>query len=255
MLPASIKKSGVLRVATTPVNPPMDFVENGEPKGLDVDLARAAAQVLGVRVEFHESALDGIIPGVLANRWDVMWPGMNDNLTREKQVTMVDYVKHAFSVAVPAGNPKKIKDLPDFCGLTFGEVMGSVFQELLPQISKEHCAAHGKPAIKVDTYPDNAGAFQAVAAGRIDAVLNAQELNTYQAKQSPRIEALNGIAISPTHYGIGILPSNTDLVKAMQAAVNELIKNGTYKKLLDKWDLGFMAIPKALINQPTPANP
>ncbi len=253
MLPDSIKKSGTLRVATTTVNPPMDYVDGDQPAGVDVDMARAVGSVLGVKVEFSESALDGIIPGVLANRWDVMWPGMNDNPTREKQVTMVDYVKHAFSAAVPAGNPKKIKTLADFCGLTFGEVQGSVFQELIPTISQANCAAHGRPAIKVDTFPDNAGAFQAVAAGRIDAVLNAQELNAYQARLSPRLEALNGIAISPTHYGIGILPSNTALVNAMKGAVDELIKNGTYQNILDKWKLGFMAIPEALVNHPTPA--
>jgi polar amino acid transport system substrate-binding protein len=252
MLPASIKASGTLRVATTPVNPPMDYVTNNQPNGLDVDMARAVGSVLGVKVEFSESALDGIIPGVLANRWDVMWPGMNDNPAREKQVTMVDYVRHAFSAAVPAGNPKKIKTLADFCGLTFGEVQGSVFQELIPTISKANCAAHGRPAIKVDTFPDNAGAFQAVAAGRIDAVLNAQELNAYQAQQSPRLEALNGIAISPTHYGIGILPTNTALINAIKGAVDELIKNGTYQDLLDKWKLGFMAIPQALVNHPAP---
>lgn len=252
MLPDAIKSSGVLRVATTTVNPPMDYASDNQPMGVDVDLARAAGAVLGVKIQFSESELNGIIPGVLSHRWDVMWPGMNDTAVREQQVTMVDYTRHAFTVAVAAHNPKGIKSLADFCGLTFSEVQGSVFQSLIPSLSQDNCVSAGRPAIKLETYPDTAGAFQSVAAGRADAVLDAEELNAYQAQRSSQLEALGGISLSPVHYGIGILPSDTALINAMRGAIDELIENGTYKAILDKWKLGFMAIPKALINHPTP---
>ena len=255
LLPAAIKSSAILRVATTTVNPPMDYASDNQPMGVDVDLARAAGAVLGVKIQFSESELNGIIPGVLSHRWDVMWPGMNDTVVREQQVTMVDYTRHAFTVAVPAHNPKNIKTLADFCGLTFGEVQGSVFQSLIPSLSQDNCVTAGRPAIKLDTFPDTAGAFQAVAAGRTDAVLDAEELNAYQAQQSSSLEALGGISISPVHYGVGVLPSDTALIAAIKGAVDELIKDGTYKAILAKWKLGFMAIPKALVNQPTPGAP
>lgn len=253
MLPESIKSSGVLRIGTVTVNPPMDFAgPNGQPMGVDVDLAKAVAQVLGVKPQFSEASLDAMIPGVLSGRWDVMWPGMNDTTAREKQVSVVDYVKHSFSVAVQAGNPKHIASTADFCGLTFGEVQGSVFQNLLPTISAQQCAPRSKPAIVVDTFPDNATAFEAIASGRIDAMLNALELIEYQAQHSPSIQAIQQISLQPVHYGVGVLPGNTQLITAIQAAINELIKDGTYQKILQEWNLTFMAIPQALVNHPTP---
>lgn len=254
MLPAAIKSSGVLKIATTTGNAPMDFAtDDGTPQGLDIDLANAAAQLLGVKTQFFETQFSGLIAAENSGRTDVIWAAMNDNAVREKQVTFVDYFKHGFSVLVPKGNPHSIKSPADFCGLTFAESQGSVFQTLVPQLSKENCTSKGKPAVNVTIYPDNQGTFQALSTNRVDAIMAAQEQVAYQSDINPALEPVPSINLNVVHYGIGINPSNTELVNAIKATVQKLMDNGTYTQIVNKWKLQAQAIPQAVINQASAA--
>jgi polar amino acid transport system substrate-binding protein len=241
MLPASIKSSGVLRIATTTGNAPMDFATvGGTPEGLDIDLATAAAQLLGLKPQFFETQFSGLIAAESSGRTDVIWGAMNDNALREKQVTFVDYFKHGFSVLVPKGNPKKIQSPADFCGLTFAESQGSVFQTLVPQLSQQNCTSKGKSPINVTIYPN-----------RVNAIMAAQEQVAYQADLNSALDAVPSINLNVVHYGIGVTPSNTQLIACMKATVEKMIENGTYMDILNKWKLQAQAIPTAVINQPS----
>jgi polar amino acid transport system substrate-binding protein len=252
MLPASIKSSGVLRIATTTGNAPMDFATvGGTPEGLDIDLATAAAQLLGLKPQFFETQFSGLIAAESSGRTDVIWGAMNDNALREKQVTFVDYFKHGFSVLVPKGNPKKIQSPADFCGLTFAESQGSVFQTLVPQLSQQNCTSKGKSPINVTIYPDNQSTFQALATNRVNAIMAAQEQVAYQADLNSALDAVPSINLNVVHYGIGVTPSNTQLIACMKATVEKMIENGTYMDILNKWKLQAQAIPTAVINQPS----
>jgi polar amino acid transport system substrate-binding protein len=252
MLPASIKSSGVLRIATTTGNAPMDFATaNGTPEGLDIDLATAAAQLLGVKPQFFETQFSGLIAAESSGRTDVIWGAMNDNAQREKQVTFVDYFKHGFSVLVPKGNPQKIESPANFCGLTFAESQGSVFQTLVPQLSQQNCTSKGKSPINVTIYPDNQGTFQALATNRVNAIMAAQEQVAYQADLNSALDPVPSINLNVVHYGIGVLPGNTQLIACMKATVEKLIENGTYLDILKKWGLQAQAIPAVVLNQPS----
>lgn len=252
MLPDSIKSSGVLKVATTTGNAPMDFAtSDGTPQGVDIDLATAAAQLLGVKPQFFETQFSGLIAAENSGRSDVIWGAMNDNALREKQVTFVDYFKHGFSVMVPKGNPKNIKSPADFCGLTFAESQGSVFQTLVPQLSKENCTSKGKKAINVTIYPDNQGTYQALSANRVDAIMAAQEQVAYQSQLNSALQQVPSINLNVVHYGIGIAPKNTQLVNVMKATLEKMFENGTYQQIVAKWKLQPQAITKVVLNQPT----
>jgi polar amino acid transport system substrate-binding protein len=249
MLPADIRAGGVLRVGTTTGNAPMDFATaDGSPQGLDIDLANAAAQLLGVKAKFTETEFSGLIAGQLAGRFDVIWGAMNDNAEREKQVTFVNYFKHGFSVLVPKGNPHHIRSPADFCGLKFAESQGSVFQTLVPQLSQSNCVSRGKAPVKVEIYPDNQSATQALTANRVDVIMAAQEQVTYISDLNSQLQAVPKINISPVQYGIGITPGNAALVKVMQATLTRMVANGSYAAIVRKWKLQDQAIAKITIN-------
>lgn len=252
MLPASIRSSGVLKIATTTSNAPMDFATaNGTPEGFDIDLATAAAKLLGVKPQFFETEFNGLIAAELSGRSDVIWGAMNDNATREAQVTFVDYFKHGFSLLVPKGNPQNITSISDFCGHTFAEEQGSVFQTLVPQLSQQNCTSKGKPAIKISIYPDNPSTFQALSTKRVDAIMAAQEQVAYEASINQQLQQVPSIDLDVVHYGVGIKPGNTQLVTCMKATVQKLIQDGTYAAIAKKWKLQAQAIPAAVINQPS----
>ncbi len=250
LLPADIRSSGVLRVGTTTGNAPMDFAtSDGKPQGVDIDLANAAARLLGLKAAFTETEFSGLIAGQLAGRFDVIWGAMNDNAEREKQVTFVNYFKHGFSVLVPKGNPHKVAAPADFCGLKFAESQGSVFQTLVPQLSQSDCVAKGKAPIKVEIYPDNQSATQALTAGRVDVIMAAQEQVTYISDLNNLLQSVPTINISPVQYGIGVTPGNTALVKTLQATLDKMISDGSYAAIVKKWNLQDQGITKITVNQ------
>jgi polar amino acid transport system substrate-binding protein len=250
MLPAGIRASGVLRIGTTTGNAPMDFATaDGKPQGVDIDLSKAAAQLLGLKTQYTETEFSGLIAGQLAGRFDVIWAAMNDNALREKQVTFVNYFKHGFSVLVPKGNPHHVAAPADFCGLKFAEAQGSVFQTLVPELSQSNCVSQGKAPIKVEIYPDNQSVTQALTAGRVDVVMAAQEQVTYIADLNSQLQAVPTINLSPVQYGIGITPGNTALVKALQATLTKMVANGSYAAIVKKWKLQDQGITKITVNQ------
>lgn len=248
MLPASIRSAGVLKIGTQAYAAPMDYTDNsGNPIGADIDLAKALASSLGLKAQFTVTNFNGLIPGSLAGRWDLIWASMNDTALRQQQITFVDYFKSSTTVIVQKGNPKNITSTADFCGLTFGEQQGSAYQPILATLSQQKCA--GKKPIVIQTFPDFATVYSAIAVGRVDAALQSLEGNAYEAKQTPTLETPNGIQLDPVHYGIGIDPKNAQLIKAVQAAMNQMIKDGTYKNILAKWGLTAGAVPTAALNQ------
>lgn len=70
-LPDAIRASGVLTVASDPSYPPMEFIEDGNWVGADVDLARALGRVLDLRVEFHNTPFSNIVPAVAVDRYNL----------------------------------------------------------------------------------------------------------------------------------------------------------------------------------------
>ena len=83
---ARVRSAGVLRVAIDATYPPMEFLENGQPVGFDVDLSRELARKLGVTAEFIVMDWDGILAGLTSGRYDIIVSSMNITPERRQQV-------------------------------------------------------------------------------------------------------------------------------------------------------------------------
>jgi len=251
MLPSAVKKSGILSAAMEIDYPPDQFYK-GNTKivtGYNADFTRAIASLLGLKPDFVNVNFDGIVAGLDAGRYDIGPSGYYDTKVREKNGTFVDYMQTGNTILVTKGNPKHIKSIDDFCGLTIAQDVGEAMVAQENTLSKTYCAAHGKPAIKVDQYTNVADQMSAIATGRADATLETFDTNAYNVKLHPTNYEVVGPYYKGPLWAIALAKGQTKLAKAVAAAIDQMIKNGSYGKILTKWGIQKAALPHSEIDR------
>lgn len=254
-VPADVRGRGTLTVATNaPYQPFIDFKvegKNDEFKGLDYDLFQAASARLGLTATFSQQPFDGLVPGLQAGKYDAIAGGITDKKERQQVATFVDYSASGTGFLVRTGNPLAVKTVADLCGRTVAVQKASNQAKNLAAYSKDSCA--GK-AVVVKEYPENPQAVQALIAGNVE-VVAATKVNlvdtaaslTGKAELVDDPSAPNGWLASPN--GFGFLKANKELAEAYRAAVQSLIDDGTYAKILGQWKQTPIAVKQATIDQ------
>ncbi len=250
-VPAAIKSKGSITVATDASYAPNEFYasDNKTIIGMDIDLAKALGQVLGLKVNVVDAKFDSIIPGLASGKYDLSLSSFTDTKDREKTVDFVTYFSAGTSLMVKAGNPEKLT--PDtLCGKTVAVESGTVQQDPdIPTRSKT-CTAAGKAAITPLVFPDESGANLALSSGRADAVLADSPVADYAAKQSNGQFEITGSSYDTAPYGIAV-PKTNGLTQPIQQALKKLISDGTYTSILKKWGIADGAITDPQVNGAT----
>jgi polar amino acid transport system substrate-binding protein len=251
VVPAAIKSKGTLIVATDPSYAPNEFFgsDNKTIVGMDIDLANAVAQTLGLKFNIVKADFAGIIPGLASGKYDLSFSSFTDSKEREKTVDMVTYFTAGTSLLVKTGNPEKLT--PDaLCGKKVAVEKGTVQESPdLPAKSKT-CTTAGKSAITILSYPDESGANLALSSGRADAILADSPVAEYAAKQSNGQFEVTGSSYANAPYGIAV-PKTTGMSAPVLAAVKKLMADGTYTTILKKWGIDSGAITNPQINGAT----
>ncbi|NES14826.1 MULTISPECIES: transporter substrate-binding domain-containing protein [Micromonospora] len=254
-VPADVRGRGTLTVATNaPYQPFIDFKvegKNDEFKGLDHDLFQAASARLGLKATFSQQPFDGLVPGLQAGKYDAIAGGITDKKERQQVATFVDYSASGTGFLVRTGNPLGVRTVADLCGRKVAVQKASNQAKNLATYAKDSCA--GKP-IEVKEYPENPQAVQALIAGNVD-VVAATKVNlvdtaaslTGKAELVDDPSAPNGWLASPN--GFGFLKANKELAEAYRSAVQSLIDDGTYAKILGQWKQTPIAVKQATIDQ------
>jgi polar amino acid transport system substrate-binding protein len=179
---------------------------------------------------------------------------MSDTVERQAALDFVDYFQGGASLIVAKGNPAKVTGLDALCGQTVTTESASWEVDVLAAASKA-CTDAGKKELKTLALPSDGEAQNAVRAGNAVAYLSDSQAAAYAAKIAGDGKYFDLIVDpkSPNGYesgliGVGILKSNSDLTAAIHAAVQSLIDDGNYTKLLKKWNLESFAVASATIN-------
>jgi polar amino acid transport system substrate-binding protein len=249
MVPADIKADGKILVGQDQSYPPNEFVENGQAVGMDVDLGKAIGQKLGVEVTFENSNFDGIIPALQAGRYEAAMSSFTINGDRLKEVDMISYFSAGTSGAVLKGNPDKLT-LDTLCGKNVAVQKGTVqVGDLATRSGK--CKSAGQPEITVQQFQNQTDANLALNSKRVQAMLADSPVIDYAIKATNGQLEQVGQVYDTAPYGLIVPKAKGDYAKAVQGAIQALIDDGTYKKILDKWGVQG-GISKAEVN-PAPA--
>ncbi|AZQ39103.1 ABC transporter substrate-binding protein [Streptomyces cyaneochromogenes] len=253
LLPADVRKAGTLRVGSSVGFPPGAYYPNGPdkaPAGQDIDLADAVAKVLGVKLERQDASFETILPALGSGKYDFGTGNFGVTAERLKTIDFVTYINDGQGFAVKKGNTElksKVTDLTQLCGLTIGTGAGTTFEATLTA-QKGVCAKAGKKPYEVKVYSENAATLTALQQGRIDVIMSTINGLRHQAAQSASQTAFLG-EFHRLDVGFAF-KKGSPLTKAFQAAVNELIKDGTYARILKKWGTSASAIETSRINPP-----
>jgi polar amino acid transport system substrate-binding protein len=245
---AASSGSKALKISTDATFPPFEYLgaDNKTMQGFDIDLGKALGEKLGRPVEFTQLSFDGLIPALRGGRFDLIMAGMADLPEREKQVDFVNYFRSGLGILVKKGNPEGVAGLEDLCGKTVALQKGTAQVDLVTAQN-----AKCDQQIQIRTFPAETDAQLQVRTGRATADVTDFPVAVYTAKTAGGGDQYD-VAQTPqydtTLYGIAIAKDNAELRDSVKRGLEQLIADGTYEQLLDKWGLGNLAIDKVTIN-------
>ncbi|MDH6133047.1 polar amino acid transport system substrate-binding protein [Kitasatospora sp. MAA4] len=252
LLPADVRKAGTLRVGSSVGTPPSAYYPDPatrKPAGLDIDVTDAVARVLGLTVDRQEAAFETILPALSSGKYDFGTGNFGVTTARLKTIDFVTYIDDGQGFAVRRDNTALtgVSTLQQLCGLTVGTGAGTTFETTL-NTQKHVCADAGKKPYTVQSFSDSAALLTSLQQGRIDTVMSTINGLRYQAAQP----AAGTRFVGEFHrLDVGFaFAKGTPLAPAFQAAVNQLIKDGTYQRILQKWGTADSAIPQSQIDPP-----
>lgn len=245
LLPDKVADSGKLVVGTDPTYAPNEFKdEAGKPIGWGIEIASAVAGKLGLTPEFQVSTFDNIIPSITGGKVDIGESSFTDNIEREKQVDFVNYYTAGIQWASATG---KDVDPNNACGLTVAVQTTTIEDTEEVQGKSDACVAAGKPAIDKQKFDTQEAATNAVVLGQADALSADSPVTLYAiAKTKGKLQPA-GETFDVAPYGIAV-GKDSGLTKAIQAALQSMVDDGSYGKILDKWGVAAGGLDTITIN-------
>lgn len=248
-LPKSITEKGYIAAGIMPNYPPMDFKDpaTNQLTGVDYDLGTEISKRLGIEIKWQETAFEQMVSGLATNRIDIVLSGMTDTPERQKTVDFVDY----FSTGPQFYTLESQKDLKadsDLCGKKVGTSRRTTFPVEIAKWSDINCVAKGKPAITVIGTEGSADARAQLRQARLDAAVQGSETLPYIQGQEPGVFKVIGEPLARQLTGLGVAKNNPELSAAIIATLNDMIMDGSYMKILDKWHLKEGAVAEATLN-------
>ncbi|KEP71710.1 amino acid ABC transporter substrate-binding protein [Thioclava sp. BHET1] len=223
---AEIQKAGVFRVGTEGTYPPFTYHDaSGNLTGFDVDIARAIAAKLGVKVEFLEGRWDGLIAGIDADRYDAVINEVGITDARKKKYDFSEPYIASKAALIVRSDDDTIKSFADLKGKTAAQSLSSNFG----QIAKDN----GADLIGTDGF---AQSIALVIQHRADATVN-DSLSYLDFKKHKPNAPVKLVATLPNadYSGVIIAKNQPKLLAAINTALDEMKADGTYLKISQKY--------------------
>jgi polar amino acid transport system substrate-binding protein len=214
-----------IKVGTDATFPPFEYSENGKRVGFDVELIEAIGRVLGRPIEWTEIDFKGLVPGLIANRFDVAASAIYITDERSKVVDFTDsYYPGGLVIMTKTGNTA-IKGPDDLAGKKVSVQVGTksvgYLKDKYPNIER----------VEVEK---NQEMFELVETGRVDAAVTGKPAAKVYAKARGTLQLVEP-SLTVEEYAFALRKDEGDLIKQFNAALKTLKADGTYDKLVAKY--------------------
>jgi len=221
----TLKEEGVIRIAMSGAYPPFNFVnDQNEVVGFDPAIGAEIADRMGLEAEIVTTAWDGIIGGLLANKYDAIVGSMTITEDRDE---VVDFVGPYYSDkrAIFSNPGAGIDSLEDLEGVKVGLTLGETHEEWARERGYDINTYKGLPELLLE-----------LENGRVDAIVNDSiaAILAMTAK-GQEYEMFADPTTEPFGAGIAIREGNPDLAAEMQAALDSMMEDGTYLEIAEEW--------------------
>ena len=206
--------------------------ERGEIVGFEIDLVREAIERAGAKPEFKIIHWNEKENELNSGNIDMIFNGMD--ITPERQEIMLfskPYMDNRRVIVVMKGNPLEITAEGDLEGKNVGVKAGTTAEFYF---ETEEGAKDKLKALKA--YDSDEKVFNSLESGEIDAVVCDEILGRFETiKHGKEFEVLNVTVGKTNEYGIGFRKDDHKLRDRIQAAFDSMVKDGTAKKISEKW--------------------
>lgn len=254
-VPEKIRKRGTLEIVDSSGSAaPLTFfaTDNKTIIGVEPDIASLVADVLGLKLHINTVSWENIFVGLDSAKYDVGFSNITVTEERKEKYDFATYREDNLGFEAKKGSGLKITGPEDVAGKTVAVGSGTNQEKLLIEWSKENEKAGRKP-VNIKYYQSDSDTYLALQSGRIDLYLGPNPTAAYHAATTGKTEvvgtysgagaALQGLIAATTKKDSG-------LVKPLADALNHVINNGTYAKVLERWGLSDEAVTKSEINPP-----
>lgn len=229
VVPVGAQDDGVIKIGTNAEYPPFESVDDdGNIIGFDIDLMDALAADAGLEIEYVNTRWDGIFVALSEGEFDAVISAATITEEREEIVDFSDPYFRAFqAIAVSEALADEVVGVEDLAGLRVGVQLGT---------TGDAYATDEVEGIEVVRFDEITLAFQALAEGDIDAIINDGPTSEDIIANNPDIGAvIVGDPLSDELYGIAVNPERSDILDALNASLANLIADGTYAEIYEDW--------------------
>ncbi|MEE0841390.1 MAG: ABC transporter substrate-binding protein [Christensenellales bacterium] len=248
--------NGQLIVATNCEFEPFEYLDdNGNPTGIDIDIAYALGEKLGLEVVIRDMAFDSVVASASSGVCDIAMAGLTVTGERLEAVNFTQtYFSSSQVVIAPAGDPildityeqganddeteanrlaavAQIEEMLN--GKRVGTQNGTTGYAYVSGDSDDYEGVAGATAVG---YASGALAVEAMLAGTVDyVIIDAVPASRLVAANSGT--AVSDVVLTGEDYAYGIAKNNTELLEKVNQALNELIADGTIEEIFQKYGL------------------
>lgn len=225
---------GKLRIGTYFVNPPFEYVADGQRVGFEVDLMNEIARRLLLAPEFVDTRWEVILQEMQAGKYDCIVGGITITPQREQTLAWsTPYMTTTLSLVVDSRRSPHIRGIADLRRASVGVQAATTDYDVA--VAMKARGAIG--SIKVYPFAQIGDAMVDLAAGRITAVMKVYPVAAWLARQTPGLRIAAQVPNDPQPLGIGLVKTNTVLLAAINGALADMQKDGTYVRLARKWSV------------------
>jgi polar amino acid transport system substrate-binding protein len=222
-------EDGVLQVGNCLDYPPFESVENGDEVGFDIDLVEEVASRLGLTVDWIKADFDTVFTAVAGNQFDMVAAAATITEEREQVVDFsVPYFNSLQSLTV---NTQETPDITTTDQLGEGDVVAAQKGTTGKIWATENLVPQG---VEIKTFQSATDMFRDLEAGNVTGVVNDKPASVGIIKDLPSLSVVQDID-TDEHYGFAFSPSNPGLRDAMNAAFAQVVADGTYVEIYDKY--------------------
>jgi polar amino acid transport system substrate-binding protein len=229
-----IKKRGYMVVATEDDFRPFEFVQDGKPTGFDNELLVLLRNATPFEIRQEIIPWTGLLAGVSTGKYDVALTAALITKERSLSLDFTMPIADATHFYVKRKTDDSIKEIKDLNGKILGIQAGSGLLQRLPELETTLAKTGGKIA-KVVEYTSYPEAYQDLALGRTDFVINTVINLQALVDEKPNVFALGQAVSGPSYPAWAVKKGNAELLAYLNDFLSEKRKDGTIAALQKKW--------------------
>ena len=234
-----IKRTGKVTVGTEAAFPPFEYIEDGKIVGYGKDILTYIIGDMNVELTQLDLPWQGILPGLLAGKFDFVATTVMVNEARVKKYAFTVPIAEGTSWLMKRAGDDRINSAQDTAGMVVGTQLASAAEGAARAFEKNVLQPdHGDGFRELKLYPSFPDTYIALANGELDAVIQPVPNLAVLIKNRPGMFELVGPIVDKSYMGWVTRPEDTDLRDYLSSKILEMRDSGYLYDLQDKW-FGF----------------